>query len=271
MRSFTCVLLLSSALCAQQAPTEPKIEDNSFLVEEAYNQEYGVVQHIQSFARDFDTGDYVYSFTQEWPIDIDPRHQFSYTLLGVHDGKSPGSGFGWGDIQLNYRYQLVKNDRVAVAPRASLIIGTGDSQRGRGFGGPGFQTNWAMSFRATPKLTMHSNAGWTIVPNEKNTSGQKATANAFNLGQSFVWLAKPRFNVLLETVYVALNDVIGIGKTQYSHEVLMNPGIRWSYNFKNGTQIVPGISAPVGVGPSSGRVGILLYLSVEHPFHKKKS
>jgi hypothetical protein len=239
-------------------------------MEEAYNQEYGVVQHIQSFARDFETKDYVYSFTQEWPIDIDPRHQFSYTLLGAHNDEVANSGFGWGDTFLNYRFQLVRGERLAVAPRASLIVPTGQSSEGRGVGGFGFQTNWAVSFRANPKLTMHSNAGWTVVPNAKDEVGNKARRDFFNLGQSFIWLAKPRFNVLLETVYVASADILNPGTTRFSHDVLMNPGIRWSYNFKNGAQIVPGISVPVGVGPSSGQAGILLYLSVEHPFTKKK-
>ena len=270
MRSLACFLVLSSALGAQQYAEEPKIEDNSFLMEEAYNQEYGVVQHIQSFTRDFETHDYVYSFTQEWPIDLDPRHQFSYTLQGMHSGESINSGFGWGDTFLNYRFQLLKNEKLAIAPRASLILPTGQSGDGRGTGNFGFQTNWAFSFRATRTLTLHSNAGWTVVPNAKNEVGNKARADSFNLGQSFIWLTKPRFNMLLETVYQASADIAGPGKTRYSHEVLMNPGVRWSYNLKNGTQIVPGFSVPIGVGPSSGRAGVFLYLSVEHPFTKKK-
>ena len=37
------------------APTPtPGIQDNSFLVEEAYNQNFGVVQHISSFTRSFE-------------------------------------------------------------------------------------------------------------------------------------------------------------------------------------------------------------------------
>lgn len=266
MRNLLLLLVFPGVLFGQSNDPEPSIEDNSFLIEEAYNQEYGVVQHIQTFARDFTTRDYVYAFSQEWPFDPDPRHQFSYTLLASRSGDLPSSGAGFGDIFLNYRFQLVKNERLAFAPRASFIVPTGDSTKGHGFGGPGFQTNWALSFRALQKLTMHSNAGWTIVPNAKNTSNQQATVNAFNLGQSFIWLAKPRFNVLLETVYVAIDDIILPDKTQRAHDVIMNPGVRWAYNFKNGTQIVPGVSIPTGVGPSAGSAGLLFYLSIEHPF-----
>src|SRR3954471_4532253 len=148
MRSLFLFLLLTS-LSAQsandQSKSQTKIEDNSFLMEEAYNQEYGVVQHIQSFTRDLESKDFVYSFTQEWPIDLDPRHQFSYTLQGAHAGDLRGSGFGLGDTLLNYRFQLVKGEKLAIAPRASVILPSGDSQQGRGAGGAGFQTNWAIS------------------------------------------------------------------------------------------------------------------------------
>jgi hypothetical protein len=41
---------LASAQSAEAPAREPgSIQDNSFLVEEAYNQEPGVVQHIQQF------------------------------------------------------------------------------------------------------------------------------------------------------------------------------------------------------------------------------
>src|SRR5262245_46967893 len=46
---------------------ESGIHDNSFLVEEAYNQEHGVVQHINNFIYLAQTKSWAYSFTQEWP------------------------------------------------------------------------------------------------------------------------------------------------------------------------------------------------------------
>src|SRR4029077_18062520 len=78
----------------QQVPSKPAppgIQDNSFLIEEAYNQEAGVVQHISSFARFFDSTDLAYPFTQEWPAPRNPRHQFSYTLAVLHLGAFPRS------------------------------------------------------------------------------------------------------------------------------------------------------------------------------------
>ena len=119
----------------QQTPApavEPGIQDNSFLVEEAYNQNYGVVQHISSFTRFWSSKDWNYSFTQEWPVPGDERHQLSYTLVAAHSGDFPGSGVGIGDVLLNYRYQLVGSGdtRLAFSPRLSLILPAGDSMPG---------------------------------------------------------------------------------------------------------------------------------------------
>jgi hypothetical protein len=111
----------------------------------------------------------------------------------------------------------------------------------------------------------HWNLGTTIVPNAKGALGEEANTHGYNLGQSFIWLATPRFNVVLETVWSGSESVVGRGDTQRSHDLLLNPGVRWAYNFKNGLQIVPGVGVPIGVGPSRGQRGLLLYLSFEHP------
>ena len=75
-----------------------KIQDNSFLVEEAYNQEAGVVQHIQSFMYLRQSKEWAYSFTQEWPLG-DETHQLSYTVPVVRVG-DPDRSTGVGDIAL---------------------------------------------------------------------------------------------------------------------------------------------------------------------------
>jgi hypothetical protein len=248
---------------------ESGIQDNSFLIEEAYNQEYGIVQHISNFTYLAQSKSWVYSFTQEWPVDPAPKNQLSYTLLAVH-APVIGSGIGFGDVALNYRYQLVGNGdaRVAVTPRFSVLFPSGDSLHGRGAGGVGFQTNWAMSVVFNKKLTTHWNVGATVVPTGKDTSGDQAQTYAYNLGHSFVWTARPRFNALLETVFVRAESVSSQVHTEWANQLLLNPGIRWAYNFSSGLQIVPGISMPIGVGPSSGERGVFFYLSFEHPYRK---
>jgi hypothetical protein len=248
----------------------PPIQDNSFLVEEAYNQNFGVVQHISSFARFWNSKDWAYSFTQEWPAPGDARHQLSYTLLFVNPGSFPQAGPGIGDVALNYRYQLVGSGdaRVAFAPRLSLLFPAGDSSAGRGAGGFGLQTNLPLSIVLNKKLVSHWNAGSTFVPHAKDAVGNRARTVGYNLGQSFIWLAHPRFNVLLETAFSSAQVVDGPDHTAWSKTLLLNPGVRWAFNFKNGLQIVPGVAVPVGVGPSAGEKGIFLYLSFEHPFRK---
>jgi len=104
------LLALSSTPAQQpaagtQSAKPPIIQDNSFLVEEAYNQEKGVVQHINTFTR-FRGGNWVYTFTQEWPV-FSQKHQLSYTIPVQRNGERSAGGTGVGDIALNYRYQLL--------------------------------------------------------------------------------------------------------------------------------------------------------------------
>lgn len=69
--------------------SDPVIQDNSFLVEEAYNQEAGIVQHISTFQIQRGTSDFDASFTQEWPVGS-IKHQLSYDIpvsrIGSHTG-----------------------------------------------------------------------------------------------------------------------------------------------------------------------------------------
>jgi hypothetical protein len=186
MPLFAALLLVFLSLVpahAQNPGTAP-IQDNSFLIEEAYNQEYGVIQHISSFARFWNSKDWIYTFTQEWPAPLDARHQLSYTLAFQHAGGLPGSGSGIGDLVLNYRYQLVGNgeSRFAFSPHLSMIVATGDPLFGRGFGGTGVQTNLPISLVLFPKLVSHWNVGATWVPHASNTAGQHGYMTGYNLG-----------------------------------------------------------------------------------------
>ncbi len=268
------VLLLAACSIFGQAPPAPQkadnIQDNSFLLEEAYNQEPAVIQHINFFIRRAQSHDWYYSFTQEWPIN-GQKNQFSYTVQAVDAGRqAPGAGPGVGDTLLKYRYQLVGSGetRVAVTPRFSLILPSGNSVDSRGFGAVGFQNNNAASIVLMRKLVTHINAGATWVPHAKDVSGAQASVAAFNLGESFIWLANPRFNVMVETVYTQFQSIVADGKTEWERDLLISPGVRWAYNFKNGLQIVPGVAFPIGAGPTAGEKGVILYLSFEHPWER---
>jgi hypothetical protein len=245
------------------------IQDNSFLVEEAYNQEDGVIQHI-SFFQLLSTGDWAFTQTDEWPLRT-IKHQLSLTLAATHAEGYPGAGFG--DTFINYRYQLVGNGdtRLAIAPRFSLLLPTGSATSDRGMGGAGVQVNLPVSFEINKRLVSHTNVGTTWVPRAQNQLHQRADSLGANLGQSFVWLVNPRFNALVEAIWTSTPQVAAPAATTAQYNFYVSPGIRWSHNFSNGLQIVPGVGVPVGVGPSRGQTGVILYLSLEHAFRPAHS
>jgi hypothetical protein len=152
----------------------------------------------------------------------------------------------------------------------SLLAPTGDSRRGRGAGGTGVQFNLPFSAGLHPKLVSHWNVGATLVPNAKNPAGDKAVVHGYNFGQSFIFLAHPRFNLMVETVFNSTEEVVAPRQTVRENSAFVSPGVRWAHNLKSGLQIVPGVGVPIGVGRSQGEVGVIFYLSLEHPFGKKK-
>lgn len=254
--NFLLAVLLLSVAVRGQGP----IEDNSFLIEEAYNQEKGVIQYISAFYRERN-GNFGYSFTNEIPVK-GQKNQFSYT---VNINRSDGTT-RLGDTYINYRYQALgwkDGDKVAVSPRLSLILPTGSYRHETGSGAVGFQANLPVSVTLSKKFVTHWNAGTTIIPRARNSSGERANTKGFNLGQSTVFLASNKFNILMETVWNRNENVIGKDRVKSEYSLLLNPGIRWAWNLKNGFQVVPGIAVPLGVGPSRGERGIFLYLSFE--------
>ena len=267
-----CVLaiLLAGQASAQQPnspPPEamPPIQDNSFLIEEAYNQPAGVVQHISTFAIDRRTRSWVYAFTEEWPV-FSQVHQLSYTLPLERTG--PQHGTGLGDIALNYRFQVPTGRRtdLAVAPRLSLLLPTGSVDKARGAGAPGFQTNLPVSVAVTQFMVAHFNAGATYTHLAQNTAGDRSATRSFNIGQSLIWLARPTLNFMLELAWDSAEEVLQGGQRDRTEALVLSPGIRGAINFSSGLQVVPGIAVPIGIGPSRGERSVFFYLSLEHPF-----
>ena len=260
----TLLGLLALSLTAYRSPLVAlQIQDNSFLVEEAYNQERGVVQHISTFSRPSGEGSWAYNFTQEWPLG-GIRHQLSYTLPIQHDDL----GTGLGDVGLNYRHQLLGNPDAPVvfAPRLSLLLPTGDHDQGRGAGALGFQTNLPLSLVVAPQVVTHLNAGATITPSAKSFLGE-ATTTSFNLGASAIWLLRPSFNLMVEALWLSEASVAGAGETVRDEFLLFNPGVRAAFDV--GTlQIVPGLAYTFDLSSDSDEDALFLYLSFEHPFKR---
>jgi hypothetical protein len=238
-----------------------KIQDNSFLIEEAYNQESGVVQHIQTFQYMKD-GTWGYTFTQEWPVK-GQTHQFSYTIPVSHL-TDPGRT-GLGDVAQNYRYQLINKDGIALSPRFSLLLPTGKSKRDLGRGSLGYQTNIPLSLELSDKWVTHWNLGATLTPHRKGSEGGKANTFDLNAGASIIYLLSEKLNLMLETVWNSNQSVETNGARNTDRTFFINPGVRYAIDFKSGLQIVPGLAFPIGLGPSRNEYGLFLYLSFEHP------
>ncbi len=249
------------------------IQDNSFLVEEAYNQEPGVVQHIASFARSGD-GAWSWALTQEWPVGGSSRHQLSFTVPFHRTGEDLGRTQGLGDAAVHYRFQVLGGDRpapVAFAPRLSLLLPTGDERDGLGAGDFGLEVGLPVSVTVGRQIVVHGNAGGSFVPSARNAAGESARTRGRRLGASLVWLGHPNVNVLLEAAWERAEKPVGPDRVQRERAFFLSPGIRFAVNLPGGLQIVPGAAVPLGAGPSAGERDVFLYLSFEHPFRTARS
>ena len=259
------VVLLAGAARAEDAPA--KIRDNLFLLEEAYNQEPGVIQHIQSFVFEPKSKDWSYSFTEEWPAPTD-RNQLSITVPALRIGTGANAEAAIGDVMLNYRVQamgLGGVGRLAIAPRLSLTLPTGDYRTGAGRGALGVQLNLPVSLELGDHLVSHLNAGVTVTPAARAPGGYSQTAVDANAGLALVWLLAPWLNPLVEVVYLSGEEIRDDLTTARSSTVVINPGVRAAITFRNGLQIVPGLSAPIQLAETGVSFSVLAYLSFEHP------
>jgi hypothetical protein len=249
---------------APPPPAEPfAITDNSFLVEEAFNQERGVVQNIFNGLRA--GGAWTATFTQEWPVPAD-THQFSYTVSWLQS--SPGSGIG--DTLLNYRYQALMESagRPAFSPRLSLMLPSGNADRGRGYGAMGLQVNLPFS-KQRGDVYLHWNAGMTWVPRAKIDRDRRELLTSPFLAGSAIYRLRPMLNLMLESV-VSFNAVPEeLTGTTHSTSVTLSPGARGGWNLGE-KQIVIGVAVPVTWTGGSHDQALFTYFSYELPFKKEK-
>ncbi len=259
--------LTARGQATDSAKTEtPVIQDNSFLVEEAYNQDAGVVQHITTYQVQRGIPGFQASFTQEWPVGS-IKNQLSY---GIPLSRA-NSETGVGDLALNYRYQAVGNGdaKLAISPRLSVTLPTGDWKKSRGAGGAGVSAAIPVSYVINPLLVTHFDLGAGIIPSARDAFGDRSrTLNWTTAGRAIV-TASNKIQPMLEAVYLRGQAVVGRDRTVRSESVLISPGFRGAFNFRSGLQIVPGIAFPIGVGTSSGQRYAFFYLSFEHPFNEE--
>jgi hypothetical protein len=255
---------VSPPLAAPVASNAPfQILDNSFLVEEAFNQERGIFQNIFGFQRD--SGLWDVAFTQEWPAPSQ-QHQLSYTV--------PFSGLagetGPGDVMINYRYQALMEDpgHPAFSPRLSVILPTGAD----GFTGNalGFQVNLPVS-KQRGDVYWNANAGVTWYPNAKSSPGVSDSGRVSlltpHVSGSAIYRLRPMFNLMLESVLDFEQVAEPDGTTRRETAFTLSPGARGGWNLGD-HQLILGAAVPITWVESDASAGILLYLSYELPFRR---
>ena len=254
------MILVASASRGGAQPSRPEpfaITDNSFLVEEAFNQERGIFQNIFAWVRD-ETGEWDASFTQEWPVP-GMRHQFSYTIPFAGGDVSTNLG----GVLLNYRYQALNEGpgRPAFSPGSASCF---PPERENGTDRPGVQVNLPFS-KQVGDFYFHGNAGLTWLHGIELANGDRTNTNTPMLAGSAIWRTAPMFHLMLESV-VSFADVLwDAGHTSRERAVTVSPGFRWGWNVGE-RQIVIGTALPITTEESDTTLGVLTYFSYELPF-----
>ena len=247
----------AAGLPASGLPAEVpfQIMDNSFLVEEAYNQEPRIFQNIFGFTRQ--SGDWQMTFTQEWPAP-GMRHQLSYTL----SAESVASKTGMGDVFLNYRFQALEAGpgRPAFSPRLSLIVPSGRVAAGGGEGG--LQVNLPVS-KQRGDFHFTGNGGFTWLPR-----GERADLLSPSLAGSVIYRLQPMLHLMLESVLGFDASDTPLGKVERTRSFTVSPGVRGGWNLAEDTQIILGAALPITRVNGDASAGIFFYASYELPYKK---
>jgi hypothetical protein len=260
------------------------IRDNAFLVEEAFNQEPGDVQHIFNWINFWDrtpggrTRTFAGTYTMELPLGSQ-KHQFSFTTQFLTSFDQPNNGpvkqtGDVGDTFLNYRYQLLDDDEFLwMAPRFSVILPTGDKRLGSGTGEVGYQFNLPVS-RYGDDFDFHFNAGATLVPHvspflDDGTSVPSRNLHAYNLGASAFWKPETYLHFFVEVLALSVEAFDDRGARERTTQVFVNPGVRYAICQLDEVEWVIGVSVPIGVTKNTPDIGVFGYMSVEHAFRKK--
>ena len=267
VRMIAVLLVASGSLFAQVPAAEPfRITDNSFLVEEAFNQEPGVFQNIFGGMRM--NGSWAAAFTQEWPL-FSQTHQFSYTVAFLDDGDENGVG----DTLLNYRYQVMLEGpgRPAFSPRVSLVLPSGNSAKGLGSGSIGLQVNLPFS-KQRGNWYWHGNGGLTWLPRANATFRQgdlavvrrDALTSPFLAG-SAIYRVRPMFHVMLESV-LSFDQSLRERGTARDRTLTLSPGFRGGWNIGD-KQVIIGFAVPTSWSDTAS-TGLFSYFSYELPIRK---
>jgi hypothetical protein len=258
-------LLVVAGLPAAGYAQEQKFDilDNSFFVEEAFNQDRGIFQNIFSWTRDR-RGGWNGTFTQEWPVPT-ITNQLSYTIPFA-GGASPTH---FGGVLLNYRLQVAEESatRPAFSPRFSVILPTGreidDSDR------PGVQFNLPVS-KQVGDFYVHLNAGATWLHGVPSGDGLKTNLMSPAFAGSVIWNTRPYLNLMLESVLTLQDTLADSRQTSRQHVTTISPGARGGWTLSD-QQIILGTALPVTFTEGEQHsTAFLVYFSYELPFTSRR-
>jgi hypothetical protein len=250
LRPAVLSLLLATTASAQDPDAKRpfEISDNSFLVEEAFNQEAGIFQNILLFQRPHGR-EWSLEFTQEWPV-FSQRHQFSFTvpLEAVKPPAMEDYDVARGTIGLNYRYQLTMEESsgIAVSPRISLLVPRRGSDVGVQFNLP--------ASKQFANVYAHANAGFTSDGDTR-----------WHVGGSLIYRAWPMVHLMLESVFRADEHETLAGPED---GWLVSPGVRAGFNLAD-HQLVLGAAVPIGLLNNYDTQDFIAYISWELPFMRR--
>lgn len=262
---LACVLAVAALAPLQTFAQAPEfgIVDNSFLIEEAFNQDPGLVQSTFTWSRDR-SGAWEGNFTQEWPAPA-LAHQLSYSVpLAGGDGM----GAHVGGIVVNYRYQVAmeRPGRPRIAVRLGVVLPTGravdSSDR------PGLQLNVALS-KQLGRVYVHGNTGFTWLEKVPVGAGDRKNLTSPFFAGSLVWNNRPFLNLMIESLVSFDEQGADNGRTEHQPAVTVSPGVRGGWT-RGDRQFVLGAAVPVTRAGHATTTAILGYLSYELPFSKRR-
>jgi hypothetical protein len=262
--AFVCLLCWAtpSAIAQQKADQSPsaapfQITDNSFLVEEAFNQEAKIFQNIFNGVHGGD--EWAFAFTQEWPL-VTQTHQLSYTLAWARTESHNELGV----TLINYRWQALMEGpgRPAFSPRLSVILPTASGSSPDQ--SSGLQINLPFS-KQTGDVYWHWNAGLTWLPSAGDGEEKRSLESPFFAGSAIVRLL-PMLNAMLESVVLLQEEPLPTGTTR-DKSFTLSPGVRGGWNLGD-TQLILGFAVPVTWNGGDRDTAAFFYLSYELPFKK---
>ena len=243
-----------------------KIADNSFLVEEAFNQERGhLPEHLRRARGRAATG----RRPSRRNGRSSRRRTSSRTRVAVSRWRTT---FGFGDMLLNYRYQALEEGpgRPAFSPRVSLDPADRERRNGLGDGSrPAGQPAVQQAARRR-LLALERRASPGCRAPRRGPAGDDDRADLLSpfLAGSAIYALRPMFHLMLENVLLFERSFDGIGT------VARTRSTRCRRAFAAAGTSATRRSSPARRSRSRGRrrartPACFCYFSYELPFQKK--